>query len=59
MNFTLNTYELQMIILALICNDCIVCKDDQETVNRLIDIFASANRMTTHDRNYTLNFIVE
>lgn len=59
MNFTLNTHELQMIVLALICNDSIVCKDDQESVNRLIDIFASANRMTMHDRNYTLNFSVE
>lgn len=59
MNFTLNTHELRMIILALKCNDSIVCKSDQESVNRLIDIFASANRMTTNDRNYTLNFTVE
>lgn len=58
MEFTLTTHELQLIVLALICNDSSSCKADQKTIEKLTDLFAAANAMTSPDRDYTLDVTI-
>ena len=56
MDFELDTYDLQDIVLALICNDSKVLKDNDIRVKRLINIFAELNRLTKESNDWTLQF---
>ena len=58
MTFTLNTHDVQSIVLALVCNDSIVLHNNQETVDNLVSLFASVNRMCNEQNNYTVQVAV-
>lgn len=59
MKIEFNTYELQDIVLALICHDSNVLKQRPEDVNRLIDVFADLNRLCNADNDYTISLTVD
>ena len=56
MNFELDTYDLQDIVIALICNDSGVLKEKETRVKELIHLFAELNRMTEERNDWTLCF---
>lgn len=58
MKIEMNTYELQDIVLALICNDSAVLKTRKKEVNRLIDVFSELNFMCNDLNDFTLIFTV-
>lgn len=58
MKIEMNTYELQDIVLALICNDSAVLKTRKKEVKRLIDVFSELNFMCNDLNDFTLIFTV-
>lgn len=58
MGFTLDTYDCQSIVIALICNNASTLKENQARVNKLIDYFASVNGQMTEENNYTAKITV-
>lgn len=58
MEFELHTYDLQDIVIALICNDSSVCRDHPDRIKRLRDLFAGANNLCTNDNDYTVHVTI-
>ena len=59
MDFELHTYDLQDIVLALICNDSSVLKDKKDRVDELIDLFSKINQHCSNDNGFTVKFHAE
>lgn len=59
MDFTLHTYDLQDIVIALICNDSAVLRDNPERVSRLKDLFAELNNMCNESNDWTITLHAE
>ena len=58
MEFDLHTYDLQDIVIALICNDSSVLKDHPDRIERLKTLFAEANWMCNRDNDFTVHVTI-
>lgn len=58
MEFTLHTYDLQDIVIALICNDSAVLEANPDQKQKLIDLFGTINSMCNEGNDWTLKFKV-
>ena len=58
MEFELHTYDLQDIVIALICNDSAVLAANPDQKQKLIDLFSGLNQRTNEANNWTLKFTV-
>lgn len=58
MEFDLNTYDLQDIVLALLMNNSDVLQEKETRVKELADLFAKINCLTSESNDWTLHFTV-
>lgn len=59
MEFKLHTYDIQKLILALICNDSSVVASDEKARQALIDKLSEMNQMCKLSNDYTLTVMVD
>ena len=59
MEINLHTYELQDIVIALICSHGTILDEKPETKRKLIDMFAGLNNLCTVNNDYTISLEVK
>lgn len=61
MEFELNTHELQLAVISFIDGKYShsVTRDDPQTMDKLIHLFAEINRNTDPAKDFTVKFTVE
>jgi len=55
----LNTHDLQRTILALICNDSCVLRDNPNETEKLINLYGELNKLCVMGNNYTITLRVK
>lgn len=54
----LSTNDLQYTVLALICNDSCVLRDNPNEEEKLINLYSELNKLCMRENNYTITLRV-